>query len=382
MAGLVAKFAALGAQLRGQFEERDHVIEGMLCAALAGEHVLLLGPAGTAKSALTRAFCGSVDGARHFEWLLSRFTAPEELYGPMSLSALKQDKFTRVTTGKLPEAEVVFLDEIFKSNAAVLNSLLAALNERIFHNNGTPVAIPMRMTIGASNELPEGPELAALYDRFLVRYWVDYIQAQDAFLRVVMGASQAPEERGPGLTLAEWDAARAEVGKIGFSKAAGESLFRLRTALQAETVRVSDRRWKKCVRLAQANAWLNGDTEVHDEHFAVLQHALWDQPGQRDAVREQVQRISASTVGEALRIQDTVLKLFESIPPRPAQLDKAHTDRLVAANREGNKALKQLDALADKCRTDNQRRSITDMRARVAGALEPVRAEARDAMGL
>ena len=103
-------FQQLVANLQGGFAERDSVIEGMVCAALAGEHVLLLGPPGTAKSALTRAFCGAVEGAQYFEWLLSKFSAPEELFGPISLSALKADRFERITTGKLPQAHVAFLD--------------------------------------------------------------------------------------------------------------------------------------------------------------------------------------------------------------------------------------------------------------------------------
>src|SRR5690242_21416875 len=129
----------LAASLKGRFPERTAVIEGALAAVLAGEHVLLLGPPGTAKSALARAIAQAFGGI-YFERLLTKFSTPEELFGAISLKALEQDRFARVITGKLPEAEFAFVDEVFKANSAILNSLLTLVNERIFHNDGQPVA--------------------------------------------------------------------------------------------------------------------------------------------------------------------------------------------------------------------------------------------------
>jgi len=211
MVQLVEKFVGLSTRLGARFQERQAVIEGMLCAALAGEHVLLLGPPGTAKSALARELCAAVNGAGYFEWLLSKFTSPEELFGPISLTALKTDTFKRVTAGKLPEAHVVFLDEIFKSNSGVLNTLLTALNERKFHNGPVAQEIPLRLAVGASNELPEGAELAALYDRFLVRYWVERVRTPDTFFAMLTGGE---ERLPPALELGEWDQARALVAAV------------------------------------------------------------------------------------------------------------------------------------------------------------------------
>jgi MoxR-like ATPase len=140
---------------------------------LAGEHVLLLGPPGTAKSALVRAIAQAFGGT-YFERLLTKFSTPEELFGPISLKALEQDRYQRVTAGKLPEAEFAFVDEVFKANSAILNSLLTAMNERLFHNDGAPTQMPLVALFGASNELPEGKELEALFDRFLLRFDVQY----------------------------------------------------------------------------------------------------------------------------------------------------------------------------------------------------------------
>ena len=140
------------------FPERKQVIDGSLCSILAGEHVLLLGPPGTAKSALVRAIAQAFSGA-YFERLLTKFSTPEELFGPISLKALEEDRFARVIQGKLPEAEFAFVDEIFKANSAILNSLLSLINERVFHNDGAPIRCPLVTLFGASNELPEGKEL-------------------------------------------------------------------------------------------------------------------------------------------------------------------------------------------------------------------------------
>src|SRR5262249_8007401 len=131
---------ALERDLNSAFAEREREIRGLLLALLAREHVLLLGPAGTGKSALANCACAAIHGATFFQWLLTRFSSPEEMFGPVSLDGLKNDRFRRIPTGKLPEAHVAFLDEIFKANSAVLNSLLTALNERAFDNDGGRVA--------------------------------------------------------------------------------------------------------------------------------------------------------------------------------------------------------------------------------------------------
>src|SRR6266545_4257585 len=142
-------FQQLRVELMARFPERKDVIDGALAAVLAGEHVLLLGPPGTAKSALVRTIAQAF-GGRYFERLLTKFSTPEELFGPVSLKALEQDRFARVTADKIPEAEFAFVDEIFKANSAILNSLLSLVNERVFHNDGLPLACPLVSMFGAS----------------------------------------------------------------------------------------------------------------------------------------------------------------------------------------------------------------------------------------
>lgn len=171
---LASRVVAAAEELEAGLVERSLEARILLLAAFCGEHLLLLGPPGTAKSLLARRlvrFLGKE--AVFFERLLTRFSVPEELFGPLSLKGLEQDEYLRKTTGYLPEASIAFVDEIFKANSAILNSLLSIVNERVFDNGPERVAVPLRCLVAASNEAPESEELEALYDRLLFRLIVN-----------------------------------------------------------------------------------------------------------------------------------------------------------------------------------------------------------------
>ncbi|HEY0840722.1 MAG TPA: AAA family ATPase, partial [Vulgatibacter sp.] len=155
-----ALFGAIRDELKATYFERDEVVDGLLCALVAGQHVLLLGPPGTAKSDLAQELCSRIEGAEHFQWLLTRFTTPEELFGPVSLRGLEQDRYLRITAGKLPRAHVAFLDEVFKASSSILNTLLSVLNERRYDGGDGPSRVPLLFLVGAANELPEDEELS------------------------------------------------------------------------------------------------------------------------------------------------------------------------------------------------------------------------------
>jgi MoxR-like ATPase len=174
-----AKLQAIERELIGSLIERDEVIRAALVALLSQEHLVILGPPGTAKSALVTKLSQRISpqngsGLRSFAYLMTRFTTPEELFGPVSVSGLKKDEYKRITTGKLVEAELVFLDEIFKASSAILNALLKIANERVFNNGNQEIKAPLISMLGASNEMPQGGELEALWDRFLLRFRVGY----------------------------------------------------------------------------------------------------------------------------------------------------------------------------------------------------------------
>lgn len=301
--------AALRAELLLLFPERTNVIDGSLAAVLAGEHVLLLGPPGTAKSALVRALAQAFGGT-YFERLLTKFSTPEELFGPVSLKALEADKFSRVTTGMLPTSEFAFVDEVFKANSAILNSMLTLINERVFHNDGKPVPVPLVTMFGASNELPEGKELEALMDRFIIRFDVGYL-LRPSNLKTVL---TAPE---PKLThvldMKTLRAAQAEVTKVKVTDATVDALISIRDALKAEGIIASDRRWKKSLRLVQASAWLAGEKQTSPEDLGLLTDALWREPKERSKVAKLVGKLADPVSLQATEILDAAKEAADKL---------------------------------------------------------------------
>src|SRR5258708_21867471 len=173
---LPSRLVQLAHALEQRFLGKDEVIRLLLVATIAGEHAVLIGPPGTAKSALIRTFARLIH-ARYFEYLLTRFTEPNEIFGPVDISAFREGRYERRTEGMLPDAEIVFLDEVFKSNSAILNALLTLLNERRFASGGTVTRCPLLSAFGASNEVPGDETLTAIYDRFILRIHNDNLDA-------------------------------------------------------------------------------------------------------------------------------------------------------------------------------------------------------------
>ena len=290
----------LRADLMARFSECKNVIDGALCALLAREHVLLLGPPGTAKSALVRAIAQAFGGT-YFERLLTKFSAPDEVFGPVSLKALEQDRFARVTTGKLPEAQIAFVDEIFKANSAILNSLLTLVNERVFHNDGAPTQCPLVTLFGASNELPEGRELEALFDRFLVRHDVQYLLVASNFRAVITAPEPVPSVQ---LTIADLEHAQAEVTRVTVTDDTIDALIAIRDACRVEGIIASDRRWKKSLHLVQAAAYMAGEKATAPEDLAILTDSLWREPKERPKVARLVGKLSDPVGTQAAEILD------------------------------------------------------------------------------
>src|SRR5512143_1190772 len=267
-----SRFGKIRTDMGAVFREREGAIECIMLAALSGSHALLVGPPGTAKSALFFGFLGSFVDAKKFQTLVTKFGTEDEYFGPVKLSALKQDKWERNLDGRLAAVECAFLDEVFKGSDSVLNTLLSAMNERLY--KGAP--IPLRLMVGASNELPEEEILAAVYDRFLMRDVVDYVQADATWMSLL--ATPPSYTASVVVTLAEWDAARDAARKIPLPEAVIREMLRIKTELKANGVTVSDRRWISLTNVLRAEAWLNGAKEVELDHLAVLKYGLWQKP--------------------------------------------------------------------------------------------------------
>ena len=248
----------------------------------------MIGPPGTAKSMLADEVCRRITGARYFQWLLTRFTTPEELFGAISLKALEADDYRRLTTHKLPEAHVAFLDEVFKASSSILNTILTLMHERRFHNGREVTPVPLLTLFGASNELPEDDELLALNDRFLLRFVVDYLGEDFRFLKLLQ--AQPPTARTT-LSLADLEAARAEVAAVTVPGEVLRAITDLRRELGRRAVVASDRRWAQSIGVLRAHAWLDGRDDVGDGDVAFLEHVLWRDPAERQTVREAIREL-------------------------------------------------------------------------------------------
>lgn len=265
--------------------ERDTPLRLAVLAALAGEHLLLLGPPGTAKSELARRVRHSFRDANYFERLLTRFTVPEELFGPLSIKALEDDRYQRQVSGYLPAASVAFLDEIFKANSAILNSLLTILNEREFDNGTQRIQTPLICVIGASNELPDGEDMAALYDRFLLRCHVPRV-SDDGFAKLLelRGQFKPQPQLDLQLSMQELTAIRDNARRVKVPGEVVELLKALRLHCIAQGIDVSERRWRKTQFLLQVAAYTDGRNEVSQWDCWLLQHCLWEKPEQRESI--------------------------------------------------------------------------------------------------
>eukprot|EP00435_Cladocopium_sp_Y103_P028053 s1200_g7.t1 len=298
---LAAKLSAAHQQLTEGLVERSVEAKLLLLAALSGEHLFLLGPPGTAKSLLARRLALVCRG-QFFERLLTRFSVPEEVFGPLSLRALENDELRRKVENYLPTADVAFLDEIFKANSSILNALLTLLNERRFDNGGErspgTVVVPLWCAVAASNELPESDELDALFDRFLLRRQVPRVSDGQVpeFLRSSLNlaasegnSNDASEE--PMLSVMDSVEAQSQAEKTTFPS-------HLLDLVEAEPpVNLSDRRLGKAVRLLRLSASLCGAKEVSEldagtlepktrPDLLLLQHICWDkEPSQATEVR-------------------------------------------------------------------------------------------------
>jgi MoxR-like ATPase len=363
--GAGASLSTLRASLASSYVERDETIEALTTAILAGEHTFLLGPPGTGKSAIVRSLAQSV-GLRYWEILLTRFSSPEDLFGPVMLSALQRDSFERATDHFLPCAEVAFLDEIWKANGGILNSLLTLLNERVFHNGGTPVRSPLVSAIGASNELPEGPELGALYDRFLIRLHVDYIADRGNFLAMLA----APEPTVP--TIANLRAEQSAVTVVALRPEIFEALADLRIATQKAGLAVSDRRWRKCLSLVKASAHLDGRAEAAPDDLAILEHSLWSDPSERSTCAKLVQSTVNPNAARAVECLDDAREARASLP---AEVTKGDLSKVA----EVNHTLQEIKARLDTLGTGKK---ISAVRAEVTRLHSETSALAAKAMGL
>ncbi len=328
----------LGEMNRGIYEKETEISLSLL-AALAGESIILLGPPGVAKSMVARQLKTAFRDAQSFEYLMSRFSTPDEIFGPVSIQKLKtSDTYERAVEGYLPTADVVFLDEIWKAGPAIQNTLLTVINEKIFRNGNREMHLPLKLLVAASNELPaKGEGLEALWDRFVIRIESRPIKLEKNFRAMLL---EAPTDfLGPtdftdstdfsGFTgglghadfadnadfsdlkitseeYAEWT---ERIDKIGVKIEVLDAISAIRKSLRAvnvdeaaerRNIYVSDRRWKNIVRLLRTSAFMQDREEVDICDLLPIYHCLWQEPEERDAIRNIVIRALFSPFADKL----------------------------------------------------------------------------------
>jgi len=347
-----AKLEEIKNALNAKFFEREKEVEGILVALLSRQHMLMIGPAGTAKSALSVELAKIVQGTAYFQWLLTRFSTPEEVFGPLSLKDLEQGVYKRNTATKMPEANLVFLDEIFKANSAILNSLLTLINERLFYNNGTPVKVPLMSVIGASNEYPEeGEGLEALFDRFLLRFELDYIADEMNFVSMMKGTGQ--NQVMPSMTMDELVQLQFFTDMVTIPDEVYETLSKIRNELRDEGIRPSDRRFKQSLSVLQAKALINQRQIVKVDDIVILENALWETVDQKDNVSLIVRS----------HAQDVVTRKLDTIQEEASEIyTSMQTDASTDAGMEATQKLKSLVADLNQLKKHNQSRD-TDIDA-------------------
>lgn len=333
------------AELSAAFLERQDEIRGLMIGLLSKQHVLMYGPPGTGKSALTRAFLSHISDAAGFELLMNKFTAPESLEGPLDMSELTNGRYIRKRDGYLTHSDVAFLDEIFRSNAAALNTMLAIMNEGIYHEEGKRHPSRLSLIVGASNDLPDGDELNAFSDRFLLRFNTRYLsQSGRAKLHRMADATYNPTNV---ITMADVQALRAAVGSVTFSNSINDQLDKIFQLAMDEGLTISDRAIRQVKRAIAANAVIDGRVTVNDDDLDVMRHTLWKNPSDihkaATIVGSCVNPIKAKAnemIDDAMSVYNKVKLLFNK--PRT---NEAQTECITANSKLGEIATKIGDCI-------------------------------------
>jgi MoxR-like ATPase len=310
------------------FVDRESAARLVWTALLSGEHLFFLGRPGIAKSMLLEDAARRIDGADLFLKQVFKSTKPDEVFGPVSISALRQDQFRHNIDGYMPTAPFVFLDEVWKGPSALLNGLLRILNEREFVNGSERVPVPLRTLFTASNELPEGPELQALYDRILLRDVLEDVNDQDFRILLAMEPSlDDPPEAG--VTLEDLDELRKLTRMTEIPDTVLDQLTELRMSLRAEGIEHAPRRWIKGLKAVRAQARLAGRDEASVEDLSVYQYILWDSEDQRRTVRRTVISQVNPLSAKVLEVVDDVIQIkqdLRELKARGADADETITE--------------------------------------------------------
>jgi len=300
-------------ELNGKYINRAEVIHGLIVTLLAKGNCVLLGAAGTGKSDLVQTLSRAINGTC-FETILTKTSSPEELFGAYDIKELQNGKYIRNTENSLVDGDVAFVDEVFKCNSATLNGLLGVMAQRTFRNGSSaPTPIPLQLFVGASNEMPEGGAegaLAALWDRFEMRFVVDYIKDKGNFHRLLsLDKSLEPKTK---VDISDIVKAMDEIDSVEIGEAE-DLIVDLWEALNKNGYKLSDRKWRNSLRYMKANAWLNGRNNLTDDDVLVLKDMAWQTPEQIKPIRKLVFNTLNPALGKAQDLYDAVCEIYNDL---------------------------------------------------------------------
>ena len=384
----IAALMTIEQEVNAMFLEREQAIRTLLVSFLAGQHAVLIGDPGVGKSALIEEICHRVtdpsgNGLSYYSYLMTKFTSVDEIFGPVSFTGMKNGSYERVLTGRLATAEIAFLDEFWKSTSAVVNTMLRAINERKFWNGTSEIDLPLISVIAASNELPEGNELAPIRDRFLLTHFVSHLSHSNRELLMLRKAGLEPDPwKFPKTRINRTDfmALREYTHQIAFSREVIIAKNEIITELEKEGIIISERRDGQCQDLMQANALLENRSTVDDEDLIVLQDALWMEPGQRMTVNRIVNQHSNPTNARAAELKDQAQTIYTQTKTAMETHKQDRSKRLLAASDGAGKleAIKQdlerLQTEANKSGKTNKRidQAVTTVSSQYAELLKSV----------
>ncbi len=320
---LKQRFKTILKNLNEGIYEKEEVIALAFLSAISGESIFLLGPPGVAKSLIARRLKNIFKDGKAFEYLMSRFSTPDEIFGPVSISKLKnEDKYVRLTQNYLPNADIVFLDEIWKAGPSIQNTLLTVINEKVFRNGDKDEKVKMKSLISASNELPAQNEgLEALWDRFLIRYFVDGITDSDKFFEMIDGNASIDDDNIDEklkITDEEYQKWQKDIQAIKLPDEVKNTIKAIRFYLEEYNknlksyIYISDRRWKKIVKILKTSAFMNDRKEINLMDVFLIVHLIWNDETQRNLVKEMVAKaVKEHSFSENLRVDEINLNYSE-----------------------------------------------------------------------
>lgn len=371
MTDLAQKFAQMRDEIDSRLVERTKESLTAVTAIASGTHHFSLGSPGTAKSLMSRTVTGLIDFAEakngaDFEVLMTRFSTPEEVFGPVSVKGLEADVYRRQTAGYLPEARIAFIDEIFKANSSVLNSLLWILNERKFRNDGIIHDVPLISMFCASNELPQGEELEALYDRIHFRHVIRPIQEPGNFIQMLKGQMAGPVQ--PIITLDEVLQARAEAMAVIVPDDVHEALSTLRSNLRKEGIEPTDRRFAESLKVIRATAWMNERDTADIDDMRLLRHVLWTGLDEQVNVERLVLELANPLDKEAMDLLEQVEKLATELDEvlRDADNKQVRNKKGIELHGKLERAKSELDNLTKRAvKSGRKSETITQLEQRL-----------------